>query len=70
LHRLKLLIGSDGMTKFDVPDETGESTKHDLLDRRLDIARRLHRAMCAQHPDRLITLCDGDGRILATSRLR
>jgi hypothetical protein len=58
------------MTKFDVPDETCESTEHELSDRRLDIARRLHRAMCAQYPDRLITLCDGDGRVLATSRLR
>jgi hypothetical protein len=53
------------MTKFDVPDETGESTEHEL---RLGIARRLHLAMCAQYPDRLITLCDGDGRLLATSR--
>jgi hypothetical protein len=62
-NHLKLLIGSDGMTKFDVPDETGET------DRGLDIARRLHRAICAQYPNRLITLCDGDGRVLATSRL-
>jgi hypothetical protein len=54
----------------DVPDETGESTEYELSDRRLDIARHLHRAMCAQYPDRLITLCDGDGRVLATSRLR
>jgi hypothetical protein len=58
------------MTKFDVPDETGESTEYEPSDTRLDIARRLHRAMCAQYPDRLITLCDGDGRVLATSRLR
>jgi hypothetical protein len=57
------------MTKFDVPYETGESTE-DEVSRRLDIARRLHRAMCAQYPDRLITLCDGDGRVLATPRLR
>ena len=60
-NRLKLLIGSDGMTKFDVPDDTGESTEDEMSNRRLDIARRLHRAMCAQYPDRLITLCDGDG---------
>jgi hypothetical protein len=68
-NRLKLLIGSDGMTKFDVPDETGESSEYELSDRPLDIARRLHRAICAQYPNRLITLCDGDGRVLATSRL-
>jgi len=56
------------MTKFEVPDETRESTEYELSERRLDIACRLHRAMCAQYPDRLITLCDGDGRLLATSR--
>ena len=56
------------MTKFDVPYEKGESTEDEVSDKRLDIARRLHRAMCAQYPDRLITLCDGDGRVLATSR--
>jgi hypothetical protein len=46
--------------------ETGESAglKCEPRDDRLDIARRLYRAMCAQHPDRLITLCDGGGRIL------
>jgi hypothetical protein len=46
--------------------ETGESAglKREARDDRLDIARRLYRAMCAQHPDLLITLCDGGGRIL------
>jgi hypothetical protein len=33
-------------------------------ERRLDIARRLHQALVAQNPDRAITLCDGDGRVL------
>ena len=40
-NRLKLLIGSDGMTKFDVPYETAESTEGEVSDGRLDIARRL-----------------------------
>jgi hypothetical protein len=46
--------------------ETGEaaSLKCEPRDDRLDIARRLYRAMCAQYPDRLITLCDGGGGIL------
>jgi hypothetical protein len=56
------------MTEFEIPGETGESTEYELSDRRLAVARRLYRAICAQYPDRLITLCDGDGRLLATSR--
>jgi hypothetical protein len=32
---------------------------------RLDIARRLYRALVAQDPDRVITLCDGGGRVVA-----
>jgi hypothetical protein len=53
--------------------ETGESAglKCERRDDRLDIARRLYRAMCAQYPDRLITLYDGRGRILEkTSSVR
>ena len=38
--------------------------KREPHDDRLDIARHLYRAMCAQYPDRLITLCDGGGLIL------
>jgi hypothetical protein len=56
------------MTKFDVPYETGESTEDEVSAARRVIASRLYRAMCAQYPDRLITLCDGDGCVLATSR--
>ena len=50
------------MTKLDVPDE---STEYEPSERHRSIARRLYRAICAQYPDRLITLCDGDGRVLA-----
>jgi hypothetical protein len=32
---------------------------------RLDIARRLYQALAAQDPDRVITLCDGGGRVVA-----
>ena len=31
----------------------------------LELARRLYQALVAQDPDRLITLCDGSGRVLA-----
>lgn len=32
---------------------------------RLDIARRLYRALVTQDPDRMISLCDGGGRVVA-----
>jgi hypothetical protein len=32
---------------------------------RLDIARRLYHALVAQDPDRVITLRDGGGRVVA-----
>jgi hypothetical protein len=31
----------------------------------LDIAHRLYQALIAQDPNRVITLCDGDGRVVA-----
>ena len=36
-------------------------------DERVDVAYRVFRAMCAQYPDRLITLVDAQGRTLARS---
>ena len=35
---------------------------------RLDIARRLYRAPIAQDPNRSITLCDGEGWLVASHR--
>ena len=32
---------------------------------RLDIAHRLYQALIAQDPNRAITLCDGEGRVVA-----
>ena len=32
---------------------------------RLEVARRLYQALAAQDPDRVITLCDGNGRVVA-----
>jgi len=34
-------------------------------ERRLAIARRLHQALVAQNPHRVITLCDGEGDVVA-----
>jgi hypothetical protein len=39
-----------------------QKIKHDD---RLSIARRLYAALCSQYPDRVITLCDEQGRKLA-----
>jgi hypothetical protein len=38
--------------------------------KRLDIARKLYKTLVAQYPDRLITLCDGSGRVVAHSEWR
>ena len=32
---------------------------------RLNVARRLYQALIAQDPNRAITLCDGEGRVMA-----
>ncbi|MGP0087823.1 MAG: hypothetical protein ACLP0B_30030 [Steroidobacteraceae bacterium] len=36
-----------------------------VCDDRLDVACRLYRALCAQYPDRFITLFDADGACVA-----
>ncbi len=38
--------------------------------RRHKVARRLYEALVAQDPDRLITLCDGRGKMVARHDLR
>jgi hypothetical protein len=38
--------------------------------KRLDIARRVYKALVAQDPDRLIVLCDANGRALARNEQR
>jgi hypothetical protein len=38
--------------------------------KRLDIARRVYKALVAQDPDRLIMLCDGRGHVLARNERR
>jgi hypothetical protein len=44
------------------------TTNQDLADEdRLDIARRIYQLMCVQYQDRLITLVDARGRMLARS---
>ena len=37
---------------------------------RLEIAYKLYEALLAQNPDRMITLCDRDGRVVACHRAR
>ena len=66
LAQTKHNLETEGAPSVEPVDETGESTeaKYEPSDGRLAIARRLYRAMCAHYPDRLITLFDGDGRVL------
>ena len=42
-----------------------QTSRIDTDDKRLDIARRVYKALVAQDPDRLIMLCDASGRVLA-----
>ena len=44
---------------------TVSQTPSSAAERRLAIARRLYRALVAQDPDRLITLCDASGKVVA-----
>jgi hypothetical protein len=44
---------------------TASQTPSSVAERRLKIARRLYQALVAQDPDRLITLSDGGGRVVA-----
>jgi hypothetical protein len=39
-----------------------------ISERRLSIARRLYNALVAARPDRVLTLRDGQGRVIASSR--
>jgi len=42
----------------------------DVDRKRLDIARRVYKALVAQDPDRLIMLCDAGGCVLASNERR
>ena len=46
---------------------TISQTSGSVAERRLAIARRLYSALVAQDPDRVFTLRDGQGRVLASS---
>jgi hypothetical protein len=52
----------------DFPVDNKLTMDPDLVDdNRLGVARRLYHAMCIQYPDRLITLVDPHGCMLARS---
>ena len=61
-------IGAPGgnMTVSHTPSSAAERKRPE----RLDIARGLYRALVAQDPERVITLCDGGGRVVARHDLR
>jgi hypothetical protein len=46
---------------------TVSQTPSSLAERRLAIARRLYSALLAQQPDRMFTLCDSQGRVVASN---
>jgi hypothetical protein len=59
-----------GPTIGDVGRMGTHTSSIDADRKRLDIARKLFKALVAQYPDRLIMLCDGSGRVLARSERR
>jgi hypothetical protein len=44
---------------------TASQTPSSRAERRLAIARRVHRALVDQNPDRVINLCDSGGEVVA-----
>ena len=50
------------------PQFYGTVDRESARDDQLQIAHHIYRAMCAQYPDRLITLYDGTGRVLENTR--
>ena len=52
-------VGRMSTRTFDIDDDR----------KRLDIARRVYKALVAQDPDRLIMLCDAGGRGAGLSRM-
>ena len=52
------------MTDADTPDARRKRAE------RLEIARRVYRALVAQAPDRVITLCDGRRKVVARHDLQ
>ena len=58
-------------TTWPGPDQKGAVSRMSThtsgidADKRLEIARTLFKALIAQDADRVITLCDGDGRVVA-----
>ena len=54
------------MTASDTPNSAAEQKRAE----RLDVARRVYHALAAQDADRVITLCDIRGRLIARHDLR
>ena len=58
--------GGRNMTASDPPNSAAEQKRAE----RLDVARTVHQALVAQDADRVITLCDERGRLIARHDLR
>ena len=48
-----------------ITPQTPNSSEERKCVARLEVARRLYQALAAQDPDRVITLCDSSGRVVA-----
>jgi hypothetical protein len=49
---------------------TASDTPKSAAEQKLDIARKVYRALAAQDADRVITLCDIQGKLIARHDLR
>jgi hypothetical protein len=58
--------GARNMTASDTPNSAAEQKRAE----RLDVARTVYHALAAQDADRVITLCDIHGRLIARHDLR
>jgi hypothetical protein len=62
---------SDGRTSEALGrNMTASETRKSTAEQKLDIARQVYRALAAQDADRVITLCDIQGKLIARHHLR
>ena len=57
--------GAPGARTVVIPQTPNSAEERKRVARLEGVARRLYQALAAQDPDRLITLCDGSGRVVA-----
>jgi hypothetical protein len=63
-------LGTDSRTSGAAGRKMMHASKASASEERLEIARKLYRALVAQDPNRVIILCDSTGKVLARHDLR